>query len=53
MGLEIRKDPEIHDVLKASARHNVALDFLLGWVTFDPIVGVAQSLNLLYWHRQL
>src|SRR5689334_13669649 len=31
-------DPEIHDLIKASAGLNLALDYLPGSITFDPVV---------------
>lgn len=31
-------DPEIHDLIKSSAGRNLALDYLPGSITFDPVV---------------
>lgn len=36
-------DPEIQDLIRASAGLNLALDYLPGSVTFDPIVGQAEA----------
>lgn len=36
-------DPEIQDLIRASAGLNLALDYLPGSVTFDPIAGQAEA----------
>lgn len=36
-------DPEIQDLIRASAGLNLALDYLPGSVTFDPIAGSAEA----------
>jgi hypothetical protein len=36
-------DPEIQDLIRASAGLNLALDYLPGSVTFDPVVGEAEA----------
>ncbi|PSB31743.1 HipA family kinase [Stenomitos frigidus] len=36
-------DPEIQDLIRASAGLNLALDYLPGSVTFDPIAGKAEA----------
>ncbi len=56
-------DPEIQELIKASAGLNLALDYLPGAVMFDPIVWfdafvpnvdrTPRNANMLMWHRQL
>lgn len=36
-------DPEIQDLIRASAGLNLALDYLPGSITFDPVVGKAEA----------
>ncbi|MCU0547810.1 MAG: aminotransferase class I and II [Leptolyngbya sp. Prado105] len=36
-------DPEIQDLIKASAGLNLALDYLPGSITFDPVAGNAEA----------
>src|SRR5258708_32914734 len=40
---KIEPDPEIQDLLKASAGLNLALDYLPGSITFDPLVEKIES----------